>query len=113
MFKQLAVAGAITVQSWALAAPTGTVYTANERAASISQVRLDTGLVTTIKLDIAPHNVQVSPDGKWLLVVGMPAKGDGHVGHATGGQLQVFSTSALDKPAFTLPAGDHPAHVVT
>lgn len=29
------------------------------------------------------------------------------------GELLVFSTATLDKPAFSLPAGQHPAHVVT
>ncbi|MGQ7816585.1 YncE family protein [Metapseudomonas furukawaii] len=97
----------------ALANPAGSVYTANERAASISQVDLSTGAVSTVALPIAPHNVQVSPDGSLLLVVGI----SGHAGHSsgdkTGGQLLVFSTTALDRPLFSLPAGDHPAHVVT
>src|SRR3546814_8456253 len=29
------------------------------------------------------------------------------------GELLVFSTATLDKPALSLPAGQHPAHVVT
>ncbi len=97
----------------ALANPTGNVYTANERASSISQVELATGEVSTVALPIAPHNVQVSPDGSLLLVVGM----SGHAGHSgsemAAGQLLVFSTTSLDRPQFSLPAGDHPAHVVT
>lgn len=92
----------------AWAAPSGTVYTANERASSISRVRLASGEVRTTALNIAPHNLQVSDDGRWLLAVGMPAHGE----HQGGGQLQVFRTDSLDKPAFSLPAGQHPAHVV-
>lgn len=115
MFKAINLLFAAALLMPAFASPTGTVYTANERDASISQVRLDGGQVLTIKLDIAPHNVQVSPDGKWLLVVGMPASAVGadHAAHGGGGQLLVFSTAAVDKPAYSLPAGAHPAHVVT
>ena len=53
------------------AAPTGFIYTANERAESISQVQLDSGAVKTVKTDISPHNVQVTPDGTRLLAVGV------------------------------------------
>ncbi|MFN4884126.1 MAG: hypothetical protein ACK5F1_07320 [Burkholderiales bacterium] len=45
------------------AAPTGVVFTANERDQSISAVRLDNSEVRTIKIDIAPHNIQIAPDG--------------------------------------------------
>ncbi|WP_082073230.1 YncE family protein [Pseudomonas sp. LFM046] len=103
----------VTHLGLAMASPTGNVYTANERASSISQVDLATGEVSTVALPIAPHNVQVSPDGSLLLVVGI----SGHAGHSSGekagGQLLVFSTTALDRPQFSLPAGEHPAHVVT
>lgn len=106
------------VLSQALAAPVGTVYTANERDSSISQVNLASGQINTIALKIAPHNVQVSPDGHWLLAVGMPPHAE-HAGSAMSGmdmsegELQVFNTAALDTPVFSLPAGEHPAHVVT
>lgn len=68
-----------TLTAWGLAlslgsawaAPTGLVYTANERDHSISEVQLDNGQVRTIKLDIAPHNVQIAADGASLLAVGM------------------------------------------
>lgn len=99
----------------ALAAPAGTVYTANEREGSISRIDLASGTVSTFKVDIAPHNVQVSPDGRWLLATGVPAKA-GHEGHdmgAMGGRLLVFGIDDLNRPAQSLAAGDHPAHVVT
>ncbi|HMO44862.1 MAG TPA: cytochrome D1 domain-containing protein [Rubrivivax sp.] len=97
------------------AAPAGTVYTANERGASISRIDLASGTVSTFKVAIAPHNVQVSPDGRWLLATGM-LRGAGHEGHdtgAAGGRLLVFRIDDLDRPAQSLAAGDHPAHVVT
>jgi YVTN family beta-propeller protein len=116
--KLLLASTLVLTLNLAQAAPVGSVYTANERDNSISQVRLATGQTKTIALSIAPHNLQVSADDRWLLVVGMPAHGE-HQGSAmsgmtmSAGELQVFSTAALDKPAFSLPAGEHPAHVVT
>lgn len=118
VFKLLLASTLTLALNLAWAAPVGTVYTANERDSSISQVRLSTGVVKTLALNIAPHNLQVSADDRWLLVVGMPAHAQ-HQGSAMSGmnmsvgELQVFSTAALDKPAFSLPAGEHPAHVVT
>ncbi|WP_374350699.1 beta-propeller fold lactonase family protein [Chitinimonas sp.] len=111
--KHFILTGLALAAQLALAAPTGTVYTANEREGSISQVRLIDGTVNTVKLDVAPHNLQVSPDGRWLLVVGMPQHA-GHEGHSMGGgQLLGFRIDGLAQPAFALPAGAHPAHVVT
>ncbi|MDP3845570.1 MAG: cytochrome D1 domain-containing protein [Pseudomonas sp.] len=112
-FKLLLASTLTLALNLAWAAPVGTVYTANERDSSISQVRLATGETKTIALNIAPHNLQVSADDRWLLVVGMPAHAQHQAGAKSGGELQVFSTAALDKPAFSLPAGEHPAHVVT
>lgn len=112
-FKLLLASTVALALNVALAAPVGTVYTANERDNSISQVRLDTGVVKTLALNISPHNLQISADGRWLLVVGMPAHAEHQTGAMSAGELLVFSTAALDKPAFSLPAGQHPAHVVT
>ena len=112
-FKLLLASSLALALNVALAAPVGTVYTANERDSSISQVRLDTGVVKTLALNIAPHNLQISADGRWLLVVGMPAHAEHQTGAMSAGELLVFSTATLDKPAFSLPAGQHPAHVVT
>ena len=99
----------------AAAGPAGTVFTANERDASISQVRLDDDSISTFSLDIAPHNVQVSPDGKRLLAVGMSAHASHHPssGGGGGGQLLVFELPSNGKPAFALPVSGHPAHVIT
>lgn len=107
------LAGLTLLTSTALAQPQGSLFTANERDASLSEVRLATGQVNTHALAIAPHNVQVSPDGRLLLAVGMPAHAE-HAGHdGAAGQLLVFASDALSRPLFSLPAGAHPAHVVT
>ncbi|MBS0325661.1 MAG: beta-propeller fold lactonase family protein [Proteobacteria bacterium] len=106
---------------------TGFAYSGNERDASISEIALATGQVRTFTIPIMPHNVQVTPDGAYLLAVGMPAGDHGKDGAqpAPGtppmhemkadeeGKLLVFDVRNLEKPAATLPAGEHPAHVVT
>ena len=97
----------------------GFVYTANEDAGSISVIDLATGLVRTVGLKIAPHNVQVSADGTRLFVVGMPEMQRDNAGGMTmpmpgmQGQLLVFGTDALDAgPVATIQVGAHPAHVI-
>ncbi len=99
----------------ALAAPTGIVFTANEKDASISRIDLASGVVNTYKVDILPHNVQVSPDGQWLLATGMPSDAGhhGHEGGDKGGRLLVFRIDDLSQPSQSIAAGEHPAHVVT
>lgn len=96
----------------AWAGPSGIVYTANERDGSISEVQLDSGQVRTVKVDIAPHNVQISPDGSTLLAVGVSAH-TAHHGASSSGQLLLINTADLDAPPVAVPAGEHPAHVVT
>ena len=105
------------------AAPlSGFIYTANERDASISEITLATGLVRTFKASIVPHNVQITPDGAFLLSVGMTAGGHDKEGMQSmqkmqadndEGKLLIFDVRNLDKPVATLPAGKHPAHVIT
>jgi len=108
------------------AAPTvmpkeGFVYTANERANSISAIDVGTGQVKNIATPITPHNVQVSRDGRLLLVVGpvadttanqspmkMPA--GGKMGR---GRLLIIDTETLAvENAVDIEIGRHPAHVV-
>ena len=97
----------------------GFVYTADERGRSISVVDLSSGWVKTIATRIAPHNVQVSRDGKLLLVVGEA------VGEAQGveashaemggerGELLIFDTAAMSvNGAIQVKVGNDPAHVV-
>ena len=97
----------------ALAAPSGTVFTANERDNSISQITLVDGKVATIPLEISPHNVQVSTDGKRLLAVGMNIHAGHHGSGQGGGELQVFDLPLASKPSMVLPVAGHPGHVVT
>lgn len=98
---------------------TGTVYSANEGGNSVSAIALATGEVATVTLPLAPHNVDLTPDGKHLLAVGQPATG-GHGGEAhghdaegaAGGLLAILDPANLSAPARTVPVGEHPAHVV-
>ena len=115
MTRLLVIAALALGAAQALAAPFGTVFTANEREGSISRIDLASGAVSTPKVDISPHNVQVSPDGRWLLATGMPraASHQGHDMGAMGGRLMVYRVDDMDQPALSLDAGDHPAHVVT
>lgn len=98
------------------------VYVANEGADMVSvhdAVSFDK--LASVPVGQAPHNVQVSPDGKfaWVTNNGEPAqnaahKGGGHGSHgamAQPGAVWVIDTSTqavVDK----VPVGAHPAHVV-
>lgn len=95
----------------------GTVYSADEGGSTISAIDLGTGAVRTVPIPVAPHNVDLTPDGRFLLAVGTPASGDhgsaghGHEGDATG-LLVILDPEYLSKPAVTVEIGEHPAHVV-
>jgi YVTN family beta-propeller protein len=106
----------------------GFVFTADEAGASISGIDLSDGSVTTVSIPIAPHNVDLSADGRWLLAVGDPAggdhehgSGDGHdQGHGVSdgseadGKIVILDPRDLAAgPVAAFPAGAHPAHVVT
>ena len=104
----------------------GFVYTADERGRSISAIDLSSGRVKTIATRIAPHNVQVSRDGRLLLVVGeavgetkgveggraeMGAVERGERGER--GELLIFDTAAMSaNGAIQIKVGNDPAHVV-
>lgn len=96
----------------------GTVYSANEGDNSISAIDLRTGAIDTISIPVAPHNVDLTPDGKLLLAVGNPAaEGDhGSDGHgadgAADGQLVILDPQNASTPKATVAVGSHPAHVV-
>mgnify|MGYP002714640642 FL=1 len=95
----------------------GTVWSADEGGSSISAIDLGTGTVTTVPIPVAPHNVDLTPDGRFLLAVGTPASGDhgseghGHDGDAAG-LLVMLDPQDLSKPAVTVEVGAHPAHIV-
>jgi YVTN family beta-propeller protein len=105
----------------ALAATSGFVFTANELGNSISRIDLATGKVETTSVPISAHNVQVTSDGKLLLVVGANADHeDMTAGGApegmdmdTKGSMLVFTASDVPSgPIATVEVGMHPAHVV-
>ena len=95
----------------------GTVYSANEGGSTISALDLATGTVNDVAIPVAPHNVDLTPDGRLLLAVGTPASGNddseghGHDGDAAG-LLVMLDLRELAKPATTVEIGSHPAHVV-
>lgn len=98
---------------------TGFVYTADERGNSISVVDLSTGQVRTIPIRISPHNVQVSRDGRQLLVVGMVGGMTGNQtemrkgGGMQRGRLLVFDTATMNaESAIDIEVGREPAHVI-
>ena len=94
----------------------GTVYSADEGGSTISAIDLNTRAVNTVPIPAAAHNVDLTPDGRFLLAVGTPASGDhgaehGHDGDAAG-LLVILDPEDLSKPAVTVEIGAHPAHVV-
>ncbi|MBM3603814.1 MAG: YncE family protein [Alphaproteobacteria bacterium] len=95
----------------------GTVYSANEGDSTISALDLATGAVNTVAIPVAPHNVDLTPDGRFLLAVGTPpsddhgSEGHGHDRGATG-LLVLLDPQDLSKLPVTVALGDHPAHVV-
>lgn len=95
----------------------GTVWSADEGGSSVSAIDLGTGTVTTIPIPVAPHNVDLTPDARFLLAVGTPAggnHGDGHdhAGSDTAGLLVMLDPQDLSTPPATVEVGAHPAHVV-
>lgn len=102
----VAAAAMLATLGGVLAAPAGTVFTANERDDSITRLQLDTGAMQTTRIEFSPHNVQVTPGGKFLLAVGVSAH-SGHGGDAgTRGRLLAWDlTTAGSKPVLT-DAGD-------
>jgi DNA-binding beta-propeller fold protein YncE len=71
--------------------------------------------VITVPVEVSPHNVQASADGRWLLVVGDPIAAEhGHetLEHAAG-KLLIFAADDLARgPMQEIEIGRHPAHVV-
>jgi YVTN family beta-propeller protein len=101
-----ALAGALFASAPAMAA---TVYVANERAGSLTVIDEDAPSNRTLALDMLPHNVDLTPDGKNLLIVGMPG---GHGDHGEGGRLLVLDALNPAASATTVIVGGHLAHVV-
>ena len=67
-----------------------TVYVANEGAGSLTIIDEDAASTRTVALEVLPHNVDLTPDGKSLLIVGMPAgQAHGHGGHGGHGLMML------------------------
>lgn len=115
---------AIALLAWSCAVVAADkVYVANEEADSVSV--LDAAsfkLFTPVSVGKMPHNVQVSPDGKfvWVTNNGEPdakdapangmAKGE-HAAMAKAGAVWLID-AASDTVVAKVPVGLHPAHVV-
>lgn len=86
--------------------------TADEAGSTLTRINAD-GSSQTLAVPIAPHNVQVSADNKWILATGMVG-GHEHAGHAMPGTLLVISTDSFsEKSIRSISFGEHLAHVVT
>lgn len=103
----------------ASALPAGVVVTANEHGASLTHLNLTNGDATNQSIGIAPHNVQVSASGRYLMAVGEAKSNDhGHGGeHAHGdatGRLKLYpANDPTGSPVASIEVGSHPAHVVS
>ena len=126
--RWLAVTAALGVLAWAgmaLAGPSK-VYVADEEGDTVSVLDATSfAKVTTIPVGREPHNVQVSPDGRWAWVTinseiarkekdaakhpGMPR--EEHEAMDEVGQAWVVDT-ATDHVVAKVAVGKHPAHVV-
>lgn len=89
-------------------------YTANE-GGSISKIDSKTNKVLeTIKVDGAPHNVQVSPDGKIAAATSavMMEKGKTEHGTMSMNGSALFYDVETNKLIKKIEVGKHPAHIV-
>lgn len=116
---------AIALLAWSCAvAGADKVYVANENADTVSVLEAASfKVLTTVRVGKSPHNVQASPDGKFVWVTnngeldakvapanhGM-AKGE-HATMAKAGAVWLIDT-ANDAVVARIPVGLHPAHVV-
>jgi YVTN family beta-propeller protein len=113
--------GLAIAQQSAPLSETGFVYTANEHGNSISAIDLATGAVKTIVTPITPHNLQISHDGRLLLVVGAvagmtanqsPMKMPDSGKMARGRLLIIDAETFAVANAADIEIGRHPAHVI-
>jgi YVTN family beta-propeller protein len=98
----------------AAASASTTIYTADEEQGTVTILDLDKGPLATVPVGVSPHNVDVTPDGRLLLVVGVAAhSGMQMQGMGAMGAL-VLVDIAGDKPVIRaeIAVAQHPAHVV-
>ena len=106
-------------------AAVGSVYVADEGASAVSVIDATSFKRTgSIPVGQGPHNVQVSPDGKWVWVTnnGDPAKAaetmpaekmpKGEHGAMAGAGAVWVIDAVTDAVVAKVPVGKHPAHVV-
>lgn len=87
-------------------------FTANE-SGSISKIDLETNkVVSTIKVDGAVHNVQVSPDGKILGATLAPEMQHGNDHSMEMKGMALFYNTETDELIKKVKVGNHPAHIV-
>ncbi|KZL91463.1 YncE family protein [Clostridium magnum] len=89
-------------------------YTANE-GGSISKIDVATNKVLeTIKVDGAPHNVQVSPDGKIVASTSAAMMEEGKTEHGSMSMngSALFYDVETNKLIKSVGVGNHPAHIV-
>src|SRR3990172_3854398 len=91
----------------------GRLYVANENANSISVIDASTfEVLTTTPTGPEPHNLEVSPDGRfvWVTKAGEMRKGDHAAMEADSNSAWAIRTSDGGVAA-KIPVGEHPAHV--
>jgi hypothetical protein len=88
------------------AADAATIYTADEGQGTVSVFDFERGPVATIAIGVTPHNVDMTPDGRTLLVVGVATHGGGQ--HRAGALVLIDTTA--DRPAVLaeIAVGQHP-----
>ena len=114
---------AVLAAAGSAAAAGGKVYVADEGANTVSVIDATSFRKTgSIPVGLGPHNVQVSPDGKWVWVTNngepgkaaeaMPEKGPKaeHGAMAGAGAVWAIDT-ATDAVVAKVPVGKNPAHV--
>ncbi|WP_423799625.1 beta-propeller fold lactonase family protein [Neobacillus sp. SAB-20_R2A] len=88
------------------------LFTANE-GGSISKISVkDQKVISTLKVDGAVHNVQVSPDGKVVAATVVPEMMHGHDDSMEMKGKAIFIDSNTDKVLKEVEVGNHPAHIV-
>lgn len=88
------------------------IFTANE-GGSISKISVkQQKLIETFEIDEAVHNIQVSPDGKFVGAVVVPEMGhDDDHSMAMKGKV-IFFDAKTNKIIKEVEVGNHPAHIV-
>jgi YVTN family beta-propeller protein len=87
-----------------------TIYTADEGQGTVSVFDMGRGPVATIAIGVNPHNVDLTPDGRTLLAVGVATHGAGQ--HREGTLVLIDAGASEPAVVAEIGVGQHPAHVV-